>query len=338
MKVALYAIALMLVTFSTNAQTAEEKFELSLPTVKISNSLYNSIRLVDARTNPQSLGIVQLGAFNRKARVIAETPLGLQVSRALESMTDSTAETGKLLLLLRQFNFAEVTGALSEKGFCHFRAVLFTKRGENAYQKLDSIDTVVVVKGIDVTKNLLRSGSKTLADLLATNLKKLSTDTVTYSMNDVAHYDSIEKKRFPLYNSSVYRNGIYNSFESFIQQAPDAELFTVEFSKGGRPITLKETNKNGKSEKLSSKKIYAFVYDNQPYIATDFGYYALVRKENDFYFTGKVKVQANSNDVVMASVFFGLIGALLASTPGSAESEMKMDHLSGGFIRIKEIR
>jgi hypothetical protein len=76
----------------------------------------------------RTLGIVQLGAFNRKAKVVAETPLDNQVSGLLAGLTDSTAQNGELFLLLRQMNFAEVTGAMSERGYFQLRAVLFAKK------------------------------------------------------------------------------------------------------------------------------------------------------------------------------------------------------------------
>jgi hypothetical protein len=58
----------------------------------------------------------------------------------------------------------------------------------------------------------------------------------------------------------------------------------------------------------------------------------------DFCFTGKAKLAASSNDVMMASMFFGVIGSLIASSGTNAVFEIKTDHLSGGFVRVKEVK
>jgi len=58
----------------------------------------------------------------------------------------------------------------------------------------------------------------------------------------------------------------------------------------------------------------------------------------DFCFTGKAKLAASSNDVMMASMFFGVIDSLIASSGTNAVFEIKTDHLSGGFVRVKEVK
>lgn len=321
----------------THAQSATENFLISAPSIKTSNSLYRIVRLVDARADKRNFGIVQLGAFNKKARVITDTPLDLQLSHVMEAMTDSTAQKGELILLLRQFNLAEVTGAFSERGYCHFRAVLFSKKSEG-YQKLESVDTVIVVKAMDVTKGLLKQGSKALTDLLMTNLNKAPSDSIIYSEQDVVNFDNLEKRSLPLYTSASYKDGIYKNFDAFLHQIPNVEAFEVEFSKDNKPSVIKERSEKGKEDKVPAKAMYAFVVNGQPYITTDFGYYPLAKRENDFYFTGRAKVPSNSNDVMVASMFFGVIGALVASNPSNAVFEMKIDHLTGGFVRIREVK
>lgn len=219
MKQLLFLLNLLLASAAATAQPATEKFEITLPATRVANSLYKTIRLVDVRPDKQNLGIVQLGAFNRKAIVTTETPLDEQLSRVMTALTDSAAQGGELFLLLRQFSFAEVTGAMSEKGYCHFRAVLFAKQGDS-YRKLDRIDTVITVKSMDVTKSLLRQGSKIITELVATNLAKAPAEGPGYSSGDVVHFESLEKKSIPLYTATVYKTGIYKTFRSFADQCP----------------------------------------------------------------------------------------------------------------------
>ena len=334
MKQFLIFLNILLATAAARAQSATETFAITLPSTKVAGSLYKTVRLVDVRPDKEQLGIVQLGAFNRKAKVITETPLDEQLSGVMTALTDSTAGDGELFLLLRQLSFAEVTGAMSERGYCHFRAVLFAKTGDS-FQKLDRVDTVITVKSMDVTKGLLRQGSRIITELLSTNLAK-APEGPAYSSGDVVHFESLEKKNIVLYTATAYRDGIYKTYRSFADQRPDEETLTVEFAKDGKAVAVKRVNDKGKKERIYAKDMYAFVYTGQPYVATDLGYYPLVKKEDDFFFTGKAKTTAGSGDVAMASLFFGVIGGLIASAPGNAVFDMKIDYAGGGFIRLKE--
>jgi hypothetical protein len=58
--------------------------------------------------------------------------------------------------------------------------------------------------------------------------------------------------------------------------------------------------------------------------------------DDDFKFIGKAKVNANTYDVIAASIYFGGLDGLI-TTPTQITFEMKNDHINGGFIRPKEI-
>ena len=316
------------------AQNRSEDFEIDLPEQKVSKSLYSTIRFVDTRENKNDMGIVQLGAFNKKARVIPKTSLATQLNNLIKSLTDSTAKNGDLLFQLRQFSFAEITGATSERGYCYLRAQLYSRVSE-AYQKLNSIDTVIYIKSMDVTRALFRKGSKTLSDFIAANLIQTPIEKDLFSPHDVMSLDSIEKRKIPVYNTTVYKDGLYANYESFKLQMPEQQITGI--IKNGVPSGVKSVEANGRTEKVKSKDIYAVVLNGQPFIATDYGYYPLEKREDDFYFTGKAKVTANTGNVIAASLFFGIIGGLIASD-AEATFNMKIDHLNGGFVRLKEVR
>lgn len=59
--------------------------------------------------------------------------------------------------------------------------------------------------------------------------------------------------------------------------------------------------------------------------------------DGDYYFKGRIKTNAKTGDVMVASVFFGIIGGLIASD-ASANFDLKLDYLNGGFIPVKEIK
>jgi len=330
-------ITVFILLFSGEAfsQRATEDFKLSIPDQKVPGSLYNKIKFIDSRYDTSNFGIVQLGAFNRKARVIPQKHLSLQLSDVLAALIDSSAKDGELLLYVTQFNFAEVTGAMSEKGYCYVRAILYSLDGDR-YKKLSGTDTVVLIKSMDVTRALFRNGSKLITDLISQHLLQSPGNTDSYSYSEVLQMDSIEKSTLKLYNSTEYADGIYTSYETFKRQVPDKQA-TAEM-KDGRISSVKTSAESGKMEKVKSKNIYAIVYQGSPFIATEFGYYPLYKRNDDFYFTGKAKTAASSGDIVAASLFFGIIGGLIASNTADATFEMKIDHVNGGFIRLREIK
>ncbi len=326
----------ILLFFATlcKAQNRSEGFELILPEHKVQNSFYNTIKYLDSRYDTTHMGIVQLGAFNKKAKVIAKTPFATQLTAVLNSLVDTSAKEGELLFQLRQLSFAEITGPTIEKGYCYLKAALYANKS-GSYQKLSSIDTVIFVKSMDVTKALFRSGSKAITDLIANNLEKEASETNLLSFTDIVHIDSLEKSNIVLYNTSQYQEGLYESYQSFKNQVPDKQI-TVE-QKGDKITSVKTLDENGKSVKVKAKDIYAIVYKGQPFISTNFSFYPLQKLSDDFFFTGKAKVTANTGDVIAASIFFGIRGGLIASD-AEATFEMKIDHTNGGFIRLREIK
>ena len=316
------------------SQSRTEDFKLGSPELKVPNSLYSSIQYVDSRYDTTSMGIVQLGAFNRKARVIPKIPFSIQLTNVMHGLIDSSAKKAELLFQFRQFNFAEITGVVSEKGYCYIRADLYASKS-GRYQKLSSIDTVLLVKSMDVTRALLRNGSKVISSFIADNLLKEPVDSSAYTFNDILHMDSIEKRKIALYNTTTYVDGLYTSYASFMNQVPDKQV-TIE-EKKGKISSVKMAAENGQMLKVKRKDVYAIVYKEQPYIATEYDYYPLEKRDDDFYFTGKAKVTADQGAVLAASFFFGIIGGLIASD-ADATFDMKIEHSNGGFIRLREIK
>ena len=316
------------------SQSRTQNFQLALSDLKIQNSIYNSIKCLDSRYDTNSVGIVQRGIFNEKVKLIPKPSLNEQLINILNALIDSSAKQGELLFHFRQFNFAEITGTFSERGYCYIRAELFSN-SLGRYKILGRMDSIILVKATDVTNPLLRKGSQSISRFIADNLLKIPSDSNSYSYNDIINIDSFEKSNLLVYNTITYTNGLYKTFKTFLDQTPDNQI-TAKV-KGQNISDIKALKENGKVETLNSKDIYAIVYEGIPYISTEFGYYQLYKTNRDFFFIGKAKATANSGDVVTASLFFGLIGGLIASN-ANATFEMRIDHHYGGFIRLREVK
>ncbi|MBX2924302.1 MAG: hypothetical protein KF746_19025 [Chitinophagaceae bacterium] len=317
------------------AQRTTRDFEIEMPEEKISGSLYHSIEYIDARADTSNMGIVQLGAFNKKALVVPLIPFDRQLKKLMDVLADVSSGPDTLLFQLRQLSFAEITGAMSEKGYCYLRAALYHKK-EDTYRFVDAIDTVLLVKSMDVTKALFRKGSKLIAEFIGKSLSKPSSAEIVYSYADVVHIDSVEKRKLKVYNTDAYTEGVYKTYETFANQAPDYVNMDAVL-KNDDLSSVKVQSENGKMEKIKSKDMYAVVHQGKIFVATDYGYYPVEKINDDFLFTGKAKVAASAGDMIAAGMFFGIIGSLIAENSANATFEMKIDHINGGFIRLREV-
>ncbi len=330
---------LFIIKIDAITQDVIREFNLEPVNIKISNSLYNSFEFVDTRIDTTNLGIVQVGIMNNRAKVKSQIPLKHQLQNFFISIIDSTSGDKILLFQLRHFVFAETTKMTSETGYCYIRAVLYSGNQE-IYKNIAIIDTVVSVKAGDVTKSLLRAGSRLMCDLIINNLEKDATSSIRYSLNEIVKLDSIEKREIKAYNTDNYVDGLYYNYSSFKDQIPDGKII-VKFKKDLSISSVKKIDKNEKLINIKPEEAYAIVYEEKPYISTGYGFYPLYRNGNDFYFVGTVKplTSNNSDNILAAGMVFGAIGAIIAgSSKASGENYfIVIDHITGGFIHIRKM-
>ena len=120
-----------------------------------------------------------------------------------------------------------------------------------------------------------------------------------------------------------------------MNQTADKQI-TAKMS-GKEISSVKTSGENGKPVHVKAKEVYAIVYNGQPFIATEYGYFQLKKINDDFIFTSKAKATANNEDVMVATLAFGIIGGILASNV-TGTFEMKIDHVDGKFIILRQIK
>lgn len=323
------------------AQNRVEDFNISFPEKSVENSLYNSIKIIDARIDKSNLGIVQKGAFNNKAKVVPTIGLNKQFQNLFIKINGENAQNGELVLYLKQLSFAEITGTFKETGYCYFQAILFNKTEGEKYQLLDKIDSVIEHSSMDVTKATMRKGSEMITDFIVRNIDKKNSEMQEFTYNDIQNFDQIEKVKFALYSNEILQDGMYESFEDFRDQKPSLIQISEVKTIGKDDRIIKVYNQvDGKEKLLKSQDYFAMVYQSSPYIYSfyDRAFVKLNKREDgDFYFTGRIKTNAKTGDVMLAFAFFGIIGGLIASN-ATATFESKLDYSNGAFIPIKEVK
>lgn len=330
----LLTMASQAICMESFGQTKPAPFKITIPEKKVQGSLYNSIRLLDIRNDTTDFGIVQKGGYYQITKVMAETPLTLQFSTIINALIDNTAQKGELLLLLRQCSFAVVMSAMNRKEYFLFRAILFAHKNEE-FKKIAAIDTVVLVKPVTGPKKIFRQAGKTITDFIASNVTQPPAEDLNLSLEQLPKIDSVEKSKLSLYTTATYTDGIYKSYRSFSLQRPDETGVSVKFDKKDKLQSVSYMNAAGKKTEMEQDALYAFVYEGKPYISGEINYYPLEKRGDDFYFNGRAK-DVKPGDLMTAQIFFGIIGSMMASSATSV-FEMKIDHLSGGFIRVKEV-
>lgn len=330
-------IAIILLTSSVSTLTyAQDKvvdYNLIAPVEKTPNSPYQKISLLDSRINTENLGIIQTGAFNTKAKLIPKVPLSEQLQKILDGMSD-TKENGELLLQIRKLVHAELTKVTSEHGFFDFKANLYRKDGDT-YYKIAEIDTNHFTKGMDVTKKLMRNSSEIITDFIKNNLNNKPIDTLKFTAAQIKDYYTNERERLKLYSTEKLIDGAYKDYNQLKGLTPYISEVYVKndnLSKG-----FFTTDQNGKEVKLKFRDAYAIVYKGTPYILTDYGQYPLTKENNEYFFTGKIKVQPSASSMSNSALMFGIVGALITSS-GSAsnENKFKIDYSDGSFIQIEK--
>lgn len=304
---------------------------------KVATSGYSSIKLIDSREDTSCFGVVRLGMLDKEAKVLPGGNFETQLGVLLTKMNGEVAGQKELIFQLRRLKFVEKAEAGKEFGYCFFRANVFTPYESN-FRLVSSIDTFIVIESKkEVTKKIIQSANNTIIKFFKETITKTGQENVQLSMNEIVKIDSIEKSKIKVYNTSEYVNGIYRTFESFKEQIPEYSLFSITFE-DGEISEIKAKNDKGRLRRINSEEVYAIVNNGKPYISAQFGYYPLVKNNNDFYFIGDDKVNYIKGQLVKSNSIFNPTEYVYTPMPITSQFEIKIDHMNGKFMRVKEIK
>ena len=316
---------------------SQKSFELSRSTKRYNNSLYGELQFIDSRTNPEDMGFVQTTMFNKYTPIAVEKPFSDQFNSLFLSLVDTIAQYRTMLVQLRDIKFREETKATSERGFCNIRISLYEKK-DNAYHFINTIDTIIMVKAMDVTGKLLDAVSKTIASQIGKNLTRLPEDySMPFTMDDLATIDNLEKNSIPIYNTDKLTDGLYSDFRSFANQTPTHTTMQVKREKGDiKEIKIVNPEKPDKWKKIKSKDYYVVITEGNPFLIHKEGYFPIIFENDNYYVRTYMNVpQSNTGIQIGLAVGFGMIGGffgMLTATENSIPVTAKLDHLNGDFI------
>lgn len=338
MKKVLFSIVFLTLVSYAFAQNKIKPFELDYTGKKIDNGLYNSIKYLDSREDTSNMGIVRIGALNKEALVTTNGNFSVQLNDLLKKINGVDAQQNEVLFQLRRLKFVEKEEeeGSKEHGYCFFRASLYANK-DNAYQLISSIDTfIVVVESGDITNLILEEANNAIVYFLSNALKKQSTIGSILTWNEITKIDSVEKIKIKLYNVEKYTDGVYKTFMAFKAQIPDYSLFSITFE-DGEITEIKAKNRKGKVRRIRKDNVYAIVNNGKPFISAQFGYYPLVKNNNDFYFIGDDKLHFIKGQIAKSTSIFDTTDYLYTPIPITSY-EIKIDHVNGKFMRVRELK
>lgn len=321
------------------AQKQPDQFSISLPAKKLDKSYYRTIKLIDRRIDTTSLGTIRKGLLNTPVNLFAAAPLSDQFQNVLNSINGDQAENGTLVLYLRQLFFTEV----AVHGYCYFQGFLFSKNEDGTYSLLEQVSHVIDHKAkSDVTKELLQKGSEFLVDFISDNASKKPVSGNHYTYQQVMNFEETAKSSISLFNASELKDGVYNDYLSLKNQQPNKEITRVKFYGNAPKIVRIYETVDGTEKEIKKDNIYAIVYKGElfPYLSIENLFTKAEKRDNDYYFVGKIKSNPNFPNLMVTPAFpYGGgvgVGVSFTSNP-ITPFEMKIDYFNGDFIPIREI-
>jgi len=341
MRIALYFFTwASLCCYSAAFGQKPEHFVFQTENVKIDKSFFSSVEVTDARFDTVYMGFVQKGAFNHKAPIQLVQSMPVEIMEATSKIIAGAVKQNRtILILVRNFFLSELTTATSETGTFTFEAGCYLKDEDNSYRTMFTVDTIMVVRALDVTKKLLGKANEQFKLFIqrAALYDTSELGKISYSRNQLQNIDETEKKMIPVYNVDVPQKGLYATFQDFKNNTPTETKFIEEFNKKTEPLFFYMNDDSSKGKEVTRTHYYAICDGNILFISTEHGLYPARKKDHDFYFVGKAKEASNTSSVAMASFMFGIVGGMLASIPETATFEFKIDHVTGKFLPIKRV-
>lgn len=324
MKRALTFFLLLLPCTFLFSQDLSSVFQLTVPPRKPVKSLYRVIAFFDSRQDT-TIG-TWLSGPDKPVRLVLKTPVQPQLVNILNAYTDGGSGNGAILFQLKRFSFAEP----ARTRYCYLSAAIYALKDEG-YAKLASLDTTLVITyAAELPSVLAQEANQVIDDFIAKAILLPATTAAVYNYNDLVHIDSVEKRKIPVYNASTYTEGLYGTYNAFMNQRPDVRGEVKEKSDGKLSIRILDPKWE---DPKGLTHIFAVVYKGVPYVVTHYGDYPLQKQNDDFYFTGKLRVTPATDGKAGVDVSSGLMGILPSAD--KADYRVLLDHTSGEFIHLQ---
>jgi hypothetical protein len=281
----------------------------------VPHSRYRTIRVIDDRSDT--------------TRGASPAVFQQYFDALMEELTDSTAARNELLLQMRDFHVYGFQRSSTNRGGTWIRLVLYARpEGEDKrYGLLAVLDTAIetrtnLFKG-PLHKRVLSATDEAVTRFVAANLTRAPDTGRRYSLEAIHAIENLTKLELPVYSAATLKDGVYRSYHSFAWQEPDGDMSTFD-----------------------ANRTYAVVQNGNPSIFVASNPLPLVRKENDFYYIGRISAYSATTSefaslswmAAAAALSGGLHVLTLWRVWVKKDFWMKMDPLSGHFAAMRQVK
>ncbi len=308
------------------------------------HSPFTSVIVIDKRESDQLLGFVQKGAFNKVTPIKFNGNLCDSLS-AFFTSDENGIPYRSLVILFYELFLNEKTGGLSESGRMQLAMRLFSNDETGKFRELYTIDSVINVNAMDVTKKLLNSFSEQLGKIashISENPVNFLPNAPGYFIDEFTQIDSLEKLRIPIYNTDQFKPGLYVDYDHFKRNEPDTSYITLDTTELNVKV-YQWDSKRKKKYRIDYATVYAACDGNTMVKATKVGFYIMNKIGFDFYFRGQTSFSIASNNnsgLAAATLAFGLIGYAIVSGMNKSESifQYKINYRKGNSIPLLKLQ
>lgn len=298
----------------------QQKYQCTFPV--------RDVEVMIANGDTSRLGFVQTGVTNKLREARPDKPLHQYIRDYIHDgySAQYESEAPHLLLVIKYFRIGERTGIGREKAFVRLKADAFRSDDQLSYQLACTFDTVLERKGADVTKRFSQYIGEAI-DLLMVAADKQTTVNHKYAREEINKRE-LHLFDAPAYNMDNYTDGVYLSYNEFINNAPSVKAFKPLFEANWSKVF--SLNQDGSKTLIPAP--WGMCYKGQLFVYVQRNLVPLSRDGRAFLFRQYLHVDERNKTVAVASAArAGFLGTALPTPIFSREimSVTDIPHIEG---------
>jgi hypothetical protein len=330
-------VALFTTLFSAHFVQAQIKLTIDY-NCKDSTSGFSNIEVIDNRERQEFLGYIHKGLVNSSKQIVFEGSISDSLALFFKGKNKSVCNQKPLIFILNELFMNENTLDIAENGKLKLSVRLFLENESGKYSEILTIDSIFTIKGIDVTKKLLRSVSDEFCTISQiADAKKFDDEKPTFTRDEIYKLDSIEISRIPIFSNQKPNSGIFKDYKHFKENNPDiATDILIEQSRKGKIVAYRLYGAKKKKVLLEPTGLYAISDGMNLYKATSAGFFEIRRANQNLYYERPGSF-TDANSGTVWGIYLGVAGAFIALSKSPSRSYLfrfKINHRRGNSIPI----
>ncbi|HEY8958111.1 hypothetical protein [Chitinophaga sp.] len=276
----------------------------------------SGITVLSAVWDTARIGFLQTGLFNNKVEAVPDKEMGSYLQEYVNNTFGGIFVPGKprLIWVVQDLRIGERTQMMGEKAYVRLKATAYVQTGEDSYKLLKAMDIAHLNGGFDVTHQHRNNISNAFKEFYTTGAAAIDSVLAdTQPVLSLAGINAIyaQKRELPALKAPLMSDGVYLSFDSFLQNKPDIPQFETK-GKAGK-VKVYAVAGDGKQTVVPSlwgivKNGAVFKYHNKSLVG-------LSRSGYGYVISSYLSAYERRQTAIIAGAFVGgVAGAALGST------------------------